>query len=127
MWLGSSLGNRKNQNGRPIFIGSCGFHECSPRNARVEMGYELDPFFWGNGYATEALATMIHWGFSEGRLLRIGATVMPENKASLKLLTRLGFQQEGLLKDYIMQDGELRDVIMHRLLKREWLHLTKRH
>nr|WP_312855496.1 GNAT family protein [Litoribacterium kuwaitense] len=93
----------------------------------MEMGYELDPFFWGNGYATEALATMIHWGFSEGRLLRIGATVMPENKASLKLLTRLGFQQEGLLKDYIMQDGELRDVIMHRLLKREWLHLTKRH
>ncbi|TDQ37424.1 GNAT family N-acetyltransferase [Aureibacillus halotolerans] len=103
-----------------VFIGTGGFHEWSSRNSRVEMGYELSPAFWGAGYAKEALSAMISWGFEHGSLLRIGATVMPENKASLRLLNKLSFQQEGTLREYILQDGVLRDVIMHSLLKKDW-------
>ena len=51
-------------------------------------------------------------------LTRIGAVVFTENKASKKLLTKIGFQNEGLLKDYMYQNGKPHDTNIYSFIKK---------
>jgi len=101
-------------------IGTCGYHKWDKRNFRAEIGYDLDPDFWGQGYMTEALRAVIGNGFDKMRLNRIEALVYIKNMPSIHLLQKLGFTQEGLLRDYFCQDNHFYDHNIYSLLKREW-------
>jgi ribosomal-protein-alanine N-acetyltransferase len=101
-------------------IGSCGFNYLDHENKRAEIGYDLGRFFWGSGYASEAIRAMLGFGFEQLGLNRIEAKVEPENVSSIKLLKRLQFTEEGRLREYEMSKGKLVDVIMFSLLKSEW-------
>lgn len=101
-------------------IGTCGYHKWDKRYFRAEIGYDLDPDFWGQGYMTEALGAVISNGFENMRLNRIDALVYVENKPSILLLQRLGFTQEGLLRDYFCLDNHFYDHYIFSLLKKEW-------
>ncbi|WGX74975.1 GNAT family N-acetyltransferase [Paraclostridium bifermentans] len=81
-------------------IGTCGFHCWNKNHFRAEVGYELGEAFWNKGYATEAISSILRYGFEFMYLERIEAIVYPENKPSEKLLLNLGFEHEGLLKKY---------------------------
>ena len=81
-------------------IGTCGFHCWNKNHFRAEVGYELGEAFWNKGYATEAISSILRYGFELMNLKRIEAIVYPENKPSEKLLLNLGFEHEGLLKKY---------------------------
>lgn len=101
-------------------IGTCGYHKWDKRYFRAEIGYDLDPDFWGQGYMAEALSAVISNGFEKMSLNRIDALVYVENKPSILLLQRLGFTQEGLLRDYFCLDNNFYDHYIFSLLKREW-------
>ncbi|CAM3515839.1 GNAT family protein [Paenibacillus lupini] len=60
---------------------------------------------------------VIEYGFDELGLTRIGAVVFIENEASNHLLTKLGFQREGILRDYMYQSGKAHDTHMYSILK----------
>lgn len=81
-------------------IGTCGFHCWNKNHFRAEIGYELGEAFWNKGYATEAISSILRYGFEFMDLKRVEAIVYPENKPSEKLLLNLGFEHEGLLKKY---------------------------
>ncbi len=81
-------------------IGSCGFSEFY-RFSRAELGYELSKDYWGKGIMKEALQAIIPFGFDEVGIHRIQASVFPENQASIHLLENLGFQKEGIFREYI--------------------------
>lgn len=70
--------------------------------------------------AKEAVLTVLKYDFTELNLNRIEALVLPENAASQHLLDRLGFQQEGLLRQYEKTRGQFDDLYMYSLLKAEW-------
>ncbi|WP_201282273.1 GNAT family N-acetyltransferase [Chromobacterium phragmitis] len=53
---------------------------------------------WGSGIATAACACLLQWGHCHIGLARIQATVLPENARSIRVLERVGFQREGLLR-----------------------------
>lgn len=97
-------------------IGTIGFNLWSPKHRRAEIGYELLPESWRNGYATEAISAVLQYGFQELKLNRIGAIVFTENEASNHLLLKLGFQQEGILRDYMVQNGRANDTYIYSLL-----------
>lgn len=97
-------------------IGTVGFHAWAIPHNRAEIGYEIDGAYQGNGYATEALTAAISYAFQEMGLNRIGALVYPENTASEKLLLRLGFQLEGLMKQYAFFRNTYVDLNMFALL-----------
>ena len=101
-------------------IGTCGYHKWDRRYFRTEIGYDLHPDFWGQGYMTEALKAVIASGFEKVGLNRIDALVYVENKPSIRLLQRLGFTREGLLRDYFYLDGKFYDHIIFSILRREW-------
>jgi [ribosomal protein S5]-alanine N-acetyltransferase len=67
----------------------------------------------GGGVATGAVALAVDHAFGPVGLHRVEATVRPENAASLRVLAKLGFRDEGLLRRYLEVDGAWRD---HRLL-----------
>ncbi|MFB7640222.1 GNAT family N-acetyltransferase [Peribacillus butanolivorans] len=98
-------------------IGTIGFHDWSSEHKRAEIGYALFPENWGKGLATEAVLEVISYGFKELNLKRIGAIVFVENKASNELLIKLGFEKEGVLKNYMYQNDVPFDTNVYSLLK----------
>ncbi|WP_232703239.1 GNAT family N-acetyltransferase [Halobacterium wangiae] len=84
------------------------------------IAYWLDPEFWGNGYATEAVGLLVEYAFAERRLHKLRAEVVEPNDGSQRVLEKLGFQREGLLRDEKFVRGEHVDVHRFGLLADEW-------
>jgi ribosomal-protein-alanine N-acetyltransferase len=76
---------------------------------RGEMGYVLAAAQWGNGYATEAGAAILRFGFDQVGLHQIVATCDPENAASAHVLERIGMRREGYLHEHLLIRGQWRD------------------
>ncbi|MFJ7666318.1 GNAT family N-acetyltransferase [Lysinibacillus sp. NPDC097195] len=99
-------------------IGTIGFNAWSPNHKRAEIGYELHPDYWRKGYAKEAITEVLSFGFSNLALHRIGAIVFIDNEGSNQLLRKLGFQEEGILKDYMYQQGKAYDTYVYALFNK---------
>lgn len=69
------------------------------------IGYKLDERFCGYGFMAEALDAVVHYAFEELKLHRIEANIMPRNEKSIKVITKAGFDYEGLSKDYLKING----------------------
>lgn len=96
--------------GQKKLIGACGFNHYQAEQAQSEIGYWLLPPYHGKGYASEALQPMIDYGFDRLALQRIEAWVERGNKASEKLLQRLGFEKEKTLENWEEKEGQLIDI-----------------
>jgi len=83
------------------------------------LGYKLDGGYLNKGYMTEALGKGIEVIFDEYKLHRIEANIMPRNKASLAVVEKLGFYNEGLAKDYLCINGVWEDHIHMVLLNKK--------
>jgi [ribosomal protein S5]-alanine N-acetyltransferase len=90
-------------------------------HGRAEIGYSLGPRWQGRGLATEALQAALRFAFSELALERIEADVDPRNERSCKLVERLGFVREGLLRARWRVNGEVCDTALYGLLRSELL------
>jgi ribosomal-protein-alanine N-acetyltransferase len=73
------------------------------------VGYKFDEAHTGKGYATEALQHAIDFVFNELELHRIEANIIPRNKASIAVVERLNFENEGLGKKYLKINGVWED------------------
>lgn len=71
----------------------------------------------GQGYAKEAVRKVISYGFQEMNLVRIGAIVFTENEASNKLLEALGFEKEGVLRNFMHQNNMPYDTNIYSFIK----------
>jgi ribosomal-protein-alanine N-acetyltransferase len=102
-------------------VGTCGYYGFHRWHRRAGIGYELARSFWKQGIMTEALGRIIQFGFEKIGLNRIEAVVMPDNEGSIKLLAGLGFQSEGVLREYEnWGDKGCLDLAMFSLLRREY-------
>jgi len=101
-------------------VGTCGFHWWNRQHFRAQIGYDLGQAHWGQGVMAEALRAMLCYGFEEMGLNRVDALVHPENRRSIGLLEKLGFQREGLLREYYNRAGEFFDHMLLSLLRGEW-------
>lgn len=79
-------------------IGFCGLKYLSDLEA-VDVGYRLLPQFWGRGLATEACVASLQFGFDTLQLDEILGLVLPENKASIRVLEKAGMSADGRM-DY---------------------------
>ncbi|RZA31471.1 MAG: N-acetyltransferase [Lysobacteraceae bacterium] len=101
-------------------IGTVNLHHFFPQNRRCEIGYALGSPYWGKGYAFEALAAALDYGFHELRLNRVEADIDPRNTASAALLERLGFRKEGYMPERWFVHGEMADTVNYGLLRSYW-------
>ena len=107
-------------------IGTVGYHKWDKRYFRAEIGYDLLPDFWGQGYMSEALQVVLSHGFERMGLNRIDALIYIENERSIHLVQKLGFKQEGLLRDFFDLAGKFYNHYIFGLLKKDFLVKTNR-
>ncbi|MEN6521450.1 MAG: GNAT family protein [Armatimonadota bacterium] len=101
-------------------IGTCGYHRWDKTNNIAELGYDMERESWGHGYMQEALNAAFKAGFCNTNLNRIEAFTSVENERSIKILKRLGFTEEGIIRDKHYFRGEYYDHYCFSLLRREW-------
>jgi ribosomal-protein-alanine N-acetyltransferase len=97
------------------FIGTCDLSEIDRRHKRAEVGFMLGREAWGQGYASEAMQAVVSYAATQG-LRRLLARTHLGNRRSEALLERLGFVEEGMLRGYVLRDGERRDCRVFGLL-----------
>lgn len=78
----------------------------------AQLGYLVDAGHCRRGYATEAVRQLLEIAFGELRLHRVEAAVMPRNHASLAVLARAGFREEGLARRYLLVNGAWEDHVI---------------
>lgn len=104
-----------------VLIGSCGFCRWTKQHHWAEIGYDLWPDYWGQGLMPEALRALLRYGFQVMGLNRVEATTHTENQRSMRVLEKLGFQREGLLREYYCRESVYNDQVLFSLLRREWV------
>lgn len=106
-----------------LAIGYCGIHSANPAFRSVMIGYDLHPDHWGKGIALEAVSAMLGYCWARDfpfAINRIAATTDLESRRSIKLLKRLGFMEEGVLRQFGFWKGAFQDVRMFALLRSQW-------
>jgi RimJ/RimL family protein N-acetyltransferase len=94
-------------------IGACELRIDPTGDQRGSLGYTLERAAWGQGYATEAAAALLRFGFARLGLHKISATCDPANAASARVLQKIGMTLEGQLQDHLRVRGEWRDRLLY--------------
>ena len=102
------------------FIGTVGLNNLSLKSKRAEIGYELHPNYWKQGYAIEAVSSVLDFSFQQLELYRVGAITYPVNTSSNQLLQKLGFTLEGTLRGYLFQKDQSHNVYVFSVTSPEW-------
>ena len=85
-----------------------------------EIGYEVYPDYWGNGYATEAVAILIKHSFKNLKAHKIVGFCNANNKKSAKLMERVGMKRDGILREGRLWRKEWCDEYVYSILEREY-------
>jgi ribosomal-protein-alanine N-acetyltransferase len=99
------------------FVGLIGMNLSADRFRMGEIYFKLMPVSWGKGYATEAAKAVIRFGFEQLQLHRIEAGVATENKASIRVLEKLGMTREGMRRKILPIRGQWKDNYHYALLE----------
>ncbi len=102
-------------------IGTCGFTSIDFANNCAEVGYVLNPDYWGRGIATEAVMRVIDFGFSELNAHRIEAKYIIGNYASRRVMEKCGMSFEGIRRSSMFIKGAYRDIGVCAIISDEYL------
>jgi ribosomal-protein-alanine N-acetyltransferase len=116
------------ENGQPVqwairneedsWIGACGFRDFTiGKSHRAEIGYLLAKPYWGQGIMTAVVGRACNYAFGEWGLVRITAEVFAFNPASVRVLEKCGFVQEGYLRKQHSKNGRWIDAKLYALVK----------
>jgi len=87
---------------------------------QLEIGYSLLPSERGKGYCTEAVKIMTDYLFLSKDIERIQAQTDPRNAASNRVLEKVGFKKEGMLRKAFFMRGQWVDAYVYSILRDEW-------
>lgn len=99
--------------------GIAGYHRIDRANLSTSIGYWLASAYEGRGLMTAAVAALVDHAFRAWGLHRLELRIAPDNERSRALAARLGFREEGVLREAERFGDEHRDLIMHSLLASE--------
>lgn len=97
-------------------MGAIGLH-VSPQHQKAEVGYWMGENFQNQGYMTEALESVLYFGFETLHLNKIYATYLTHNPSSGHILKKVGMIEEGILRQEYIKNGKSLDVIRLSVLR----------
>jgi RimJ/RimL family protein N-acetyltransferase len=86
-------------------------------NRTAELGYYIGEPYWGKGIMTEAVRQTCEYVFAHSDILRIFAEPFADNIGSCRVLEKVGFRFEGLLRKNAVKNGEVLDMKMYALVR----------
>lgn len=87
-------------------IGTCGFTRFNTESNSAEVGYVLNPSYWGYGIAPEAVTRVMYFGFHDLSLHRIEARYMAGNDRSRRVMEKVGMKFEGMSRESMLVKGK---------------------
>jgi RimJ/RimL family protein N-acetyltransferase len=102
------------------FVGWCSLTRWNPDHRSAALTYILQEVCWGNGYATAAAHALLQWAYDTSDLNRVQAEADTRNAASARVLEKLGFVREGMLREDCVVNGEVSDSWVYGLIRRDW-------
>jgi [ribosomal protein S5]-alanine N-acetyltransferase len=104
--------------GNGCLVGACGLVNWEAEHARAEVGFVLSREYWGRGLMSEAVRTILRFGFERMNLNRIEARCIAENAASARVMEKAGMVYEGTLRQREYIKGAYRDIKLYAILKK---------
>lgn len=102
-------------------IGNCGLHQISAKDHNAIFGIVIgEKDYWSKGYGTEAARLLINYGFQQLNLHRISSYAFAFNERSIKLHRKVGFGEEGRLRQATFRNGQYHDHVQFGILREEW-------
>ena len=101
-------------------IGTCGFTRFNIESNSAEVGYVLNPDFWGMGLAPEVVSKVLEFGFNELDLNRIEARYMVGNDRSRRVMEKVGMTFEGVNREAMHVRGRYVSIGVCAILKSEF-------
>jgi len=92
-----------------------------PEHEKAGFGYALNRQYWGKGYMTEALSTLLKLCFEKLDLNRVESTHYIGNEGSGKVMIKCGMELEGVGKQEVKIKGIYHDVVHYGITKKLWL------
>jgi ribosomal-protein-alanine N-acetyltransferase len=123
---GSNLSDRSHQEYRWIVeadgepAGTVSVSGISWQMGYGEIGYQIAEVHQGRGVGKSAVRLLLDRAFAPGALRRVMATIAVYNDASRRLVTSLGFTEEGTLRQHFLVGGNAVDEVVYGLLAHEW-------
>ncbi|MCI8387944.1 MAG: GNAT family N-acetyltransferase [Clostridiales bacterium] len=106
---------------RSKMIGTCGFTSLDFGNNAAEVGYVLNPAYWGRGIAPEALKRVLYFAFMELNVHRVEARYMVGNDRSRRVMEKCGMTYEGVRRSSMYVKGSYRDIGICSILSEEYI------
>jgi len=98
--------------------------EIEREHSQAELSFWLRSQCWGQGYMSEAIQEVLHYGFEKLNLNRYYAYHMLRNPASGRVLEKNGFRQEGILRQRVRKWDRFEDVALWAILEQDWIDQT---
>ena len=98
-------------------IGTIGFMSYTAEHALAEVGYSLSRACWNRGLMTEALGAVLREAFTSLQLYRVEAMHFTDNPASGRVMTHVGMQHEGTLRQRVYNKGRFVDVDLYAIVR----------
>jgi len=127
-WIEDKIFNNKTQiylaiclSENDVLIGYTSINNIDHQNRVAEWGgIIISPEFTGKGYATEVGELVLDHVFNQLNINRCCSWLLDSNIASLKMTQKLGFKQEGILREIVYKNGKYQNAIMISLLRKEY-------
>jgi ribosomal-protein-alanine N-acetyltransferase len=101
-------------------VGITALRDIDDQHAQAELSFWIGRPYWGRGFASEAAGAVLKYAFEVLGLNRVTAYHMLRNQASGRVLTRLGFRHEGILRQRVRKWGVFEDVAAYAVLRAEY-------
>jgi diamine N-acetyltransferase len=104
-----------------VHIGSVGLHAIDWKNRKAELGIAIGAkAYWGQGYGTDAIRTLLRLAFGQMNLHRVLLRVDADNQRGIRCYDKVGFRREGTLRETLFRDGTYHDQHLMSVLSSEF-------
>ena len=108
-----------------VHIGNIGLHKIDWKNRVAKLGIVIgERDYWGRGYGTEAIRTMLRYAFLELGLNRVELEVYDFNERAIRCYEKAGFVREGVRRQALYREGRFHDVILMGILQEEFMEVN---
>jgi RimJ/RimL family protein N-acetyltransferase len=101
-------------------VGDCSLHDIDKHNRTCDVGIAIGKPYWSQGYGQEALRLLVDYAFKNHNMHRVGLEVLADEPRAVNCYRKVGFVEEGRLRQRDWAAGEYHDVLVMSILDEEW-------
>lgn len=101
-------------------VGDCVIHSIDKHNRRCEVGIILGKPHWAKGYGQRALRLLVDFAFQHNNMHRVGLEVLADDERAVGCYRKVGFVEEGRLRQRDWVNGAYHDVMVMGILEEDW-------